>query len=131
MQKTPNSEKDRRPFRQNTHTDVEKIPLLWYISETKTGAGLQQDVCKLWKVNHLKYMCISLNKNEKEKMRPVHEACQSDSECWKGSNDKVNRTVDMVTIKSFNFNSICSVIITRLKTRSSQKGSVRIQNRYR
>ena len=56
---------------------------------------------------------------QKEKMRPVYEACQSDNESWEHSDDEINRAIDTVTIESFN--SIHCIIVTRLKTSSSQK----------
>ena len=42
-------------------------------------------------------------------------ACQNDAESCKGSDAGINRAIYMVTIKSFNFNSIHSIIVKRLK----------------
>ena len=55
------------------------------------------------------------------KMRPVHESCQNNDVSWKVSDSEISRAIDIVAIKFFGFNCIHSVIVTRIKTRSSQQ----------
>ena len=52
------------------------------------------------------------------KQKPIHEACKSDEELWMGLDKEIDIAIDMVSIKSFN--SIHSVIVTKLGTSSSQ-----------
>ena len=48
--------------------------------------------------------------SQKDKKRAVNEAYQSSDESWKGSDEEINKAIDRVTVKSFNFNSINSLL---------------------
>ena len=54
----------------------------------------------------------------------MYKACQSNAESWKRSDEEMDRAIDKVTIKSFNFSSIQSVILAKLENSSSQKSSI-------
>ena len=56
---------------------------------------------------------------KKGRLRTVQEFCQSKDELWDGSDNEIYRTINMVTIQSFN--NICSVIVKKLKTTCNQK----------
>ena len=88
------------------------MPLLWLTSQSKAIPCLQQEMCKLWEAQPLLQM--QKHDRQKERMQAVNEEHQSDHESCKGSDDKINRAVDMVTIKCFNFNSIHPVIFLDL-----------------
>ena len=54
-----------------------------------------------------------------ERKRAFHDAQQNNEESWKGSYDEINKTTDMLRIKSFNFYSVHSILVTKLQASSS------------
>ena len=64
--------------------------------------------------------CKQDGQKGRTKRREVYEPHYSDNESWKVSNDEINRAIDRVTIKSFNFNSVHSILVTKLKPCSSK-----------
>ena len=52
-----------------------------------------------------------------DRERTVHEAYLSNAESWKGSDNKINKAIDILTLKLFNFNSKHSIIVTKLKNK--------------
>ena len=71
------------------------------------------------KANHFQQACRGSAREAKQgqqngKPKPIHEAHQRDDACCRGSNEVIDRDIDMVTIKSFNFNSLHSIMETKL-----------------
>ena len=58
---------------------------------------------------------MQIKTGRKTKKTAAHEASQHDDGLWKGSDDDSSQ---MVTVKSFHFNSINSIKATKLKTSS-------------
>ena len=77
--------------------------------------GIWQIVYKLWKTLPFQTSMQKPNKIGKSRQterwkRAVHDVHQSDDESWKGSDKDTSRAMDMVMVKSFNFNSLHSII---------------------
>ena len=78
------------------------------------------------KAHYFQQICRSVSRcakqvRQKRKPKLIHEACQSDEELCKGSDEKMDRATDTVTIKSFNFNSMNSIIVTKLEIAAVKK----------
>ena len=72
------------------------------------------------KSKHFKIVNRSLTRDAcKIRQKADIEACQSDDESWKGSDEETYRAIDIVRVKSFSFNSICIIIVTKLTGSSS------------
>ena len=56
-----------------------------------------------------------------DRERTVHEAYLSNVESWKGSDNKINKAIDILTLKLFKLNSKQSIIVTKLKKQAIAK----------
>ena len=62
--------------------------------------SIWQNVFELWKDNHLKQLCKSSpsdRKQERQKGKQIHQACQSDNKSRKGSDEVIDTVMDIVT----------------------------------
>ena len=73
------------------------------------------------------------SKQDRQKGKPkqIYETCQSDEESLKVSDEEMDRAIGTIVAKSFNLNSVQSVIETTVETGRIQKVLLWKKSRYR
>ena len=86
--------------------------------------GIWQTSSSCGKINNIKGVCTNTPEQDMQaaqNTKMIHELQQRDEENWHNAGDINDRHRDAINVKSLRFNSIRSVIITKLEKKTAGK----------